>query len=90
MSLTERIRGLLILFYAFFRAAPMAYGCSQAASVTYTTAHGNARSLTHWAGAGIEPASSWLLVRFVTAESQQELQMDFLKNTTLYFLSAHC
>ena len=29
-----------------------------AASATYTTAHGNARSLTHWARPGIEPTSS--------------------------------
>ena len=37
-----------------------------AASVTYTTAHGNAGSLIHWARPGIEPASSsWMLVRFV-------------------------
>ena len=34
----------------------------------YITAHGNARSLTHWARPGIEPASSWILVRFVSAE----------------------
>ena len=38
------------------------------------TAHTNARSLTHWARPGIKPASSWLLVRFVTAEPQWELQ----------------
>jgi len=35
-------------------------------SVTYTTAHGNTRSLTHWMRPGIEPVSSWILVRFVT------------------------
>ena len=29
---------------------------------TYTTAHGNAGSLTHWVGPGIKPASSWILV----------------------------
>ena len=29
--------------------------------------------LTHWARPGIEPASSWILFRFVTAESQWEL-----------------
>ena len=40
----------------------------RAASVTYTTAHGNARSLTSWARPGIEPASLWELVRFVSAE----------------------
>ena len=33
----------------------------RAASVTYTAAHSNARSLTHWARLGIEPASSWIL-----------------------------
>ena len=34
-------------------------------SVTYTIAHGNAGSLTHWKRPGIEPASSWILVRLV-------------------------
>jgi len=72
--------------FAFSRAAPRAYGGSQArgrqscslppmpepqqreiwaVSVTYTTAHGNARFLTHWARSGIKPATSWFLVRFV-------------------------
>ena len=37
----------------------------QAAPATYTTAHGNNGSLTHWARAGIEPATSWFLVRFI-------------------------
>ena len=63
---------------------------TQAASATYTTAHGNTKSLTHWARPGIEPASSWILVGFVTAEPWQELpirifwgnwQTDFLKCT---------
>ena len=44
-----------------------------ASSVTYTTARGNPGSLTHWASPGIEPASSWLSVRFVFAEPHQEL-----------------
>ena len=35
-------------------------------SVTYTTAPGKAGSLTHWAGLGIKPACSWILVRFFT------------------------
>ena len=44
-----------------------------AASLTYSTAHSNARS--HWAGPAIEPASSWILVGFVTIgfEPQWEL-----------------
>ena len=44
-----------------------------ATSVTYTTAHGNAGSSTHWAGPGIEPATSWFLVRFISAAPQWEL-----------------
>ena len=37
----------------------------RATSATYTTAHGKARSPTHWARPGIEPATSWFLVGFV-------------------------
>ena len=36
-----------------------------AASATYTTLHGNTRSLTHWARPGIKPETSWFLVGFV-------------------------
>ena len=39
----------------------------------YTTAHGNARSLTHWVRPGIEPETSWFLVRFVFTVPQWEL-----------------
>ena len=42
-------------------------------SVTYTAAHSNTGSLTHWAMPGIEPMSSWMLLEFFTTESQQEL-----------------
>ena len=45
----------------------------QATSVTYTIAHSNARSLTHWARPGIEAAFSWILIVFITAEAQWEL-----------------
>ena len=37
---------------------------TRAMSATYTTVHGNARSLTHWARPGIKLVSSWMLVRF--------------------------
>ena len=37
----------------------------QVASATYTTTHGSTGSLTHWVRPGIEPASSWMLVRFI-------------------------
>ena len=40
--------------------------------LTYTTAHGSARVLTHIARPGIEPASAWMLVRFLSAEARQE------------------
>ena len=45
-------------------------------SVTYTAAHGHARSSTHWVRSGMEPKSSkstWILVRLVTTEPWQEL-----------------
>ena len=38
-----------------------------------TTAHANAGSLIHWARPGIEPMSSWILVRFISAEPRWEL-----------------
>ena len=38
------------------------------ASATCTIAQGKAGPLTHWAGPGMEPASSWILVGFVTSE----------------------
>ena len=77
--------GFLFCFlFCLFRAAPRAYGNSQArgrtgavatglheiwaTSVAYTTAHSKARSLTHWVGLGIKLASSWILVRFIAAE----------------------
>ena len=44
---------------------------------TYTTAYGNAGSWTHWARPGIKSSSSWILVWFITAEPQQELQNFF-------------
>ena len=37
----------------------------QAMFATYTTVHGNTRSLTHWVRPGMEPVSSWMLVRFI-------------------------
>ena len=37
----------------------------QAEPATSTTAHGNVGSSTHWARPGIEPASSWMPVRFL-------------------------
>ena len=36
-----------------------------AESATYTTAHGNIGSSTHWVRPGIEPASEWIVARFV-------------------------
>ena len=46
-------------------------------SATYTTAHGNTGSLTHFVSPGIEPVSSRMLVRFISAEPQWELQASF-------------
>ena len=48
-------------------------------SATYTTAYGNVGTLTHWGKPRIEPASSRILVKFITAEPQWELLHDYLK-----------
>ena len=67
-------------FSSLFRATPVVYGSSQArgwigaAAASLHHSHSNARSLTHWVEPGIEPMSSWVLVRFITTEPWQELQ----------------
>jgi len=48
----------------------------------YTTGHGNAGSLTHWARPGMKSTASSFLVGFVSAVPQQELQKHSLKTTT--------
>ena len=52
-----------------------------AASTTYTTAHGNTGSLTRWGRPGIEPTSSWILVRLVTTEPLWELPQCFFSSS---------
>ena len=56
---------------------------------------GNARSLTHWARPGIEPASSWIKVGFITDDPRWELprkmslKIEVGKNT-LFVLKFYC
>ena len=57
-----------------------------AESAIYTTAHGNAGSSTHWVRPGMEPASSWMLVRYVSAEPQQKLPRYILPYTVHLYL----
>ena len=68
---------VLLCFVFNFMTIPVAYGSSQARGLIWAVAadlyHSNATSLTHWARPGIELESSWMLVRFVTAESWWEL-----------------
>ena len=51
---------------------------SEVSLLAYTTAHSNARSLTHSARPGIKLSSSWILVNFVSTEPQQKLLKIFL------------
>ena len=74
-----------------------------AESATYTTAHGNAGSLTHWARPGIEPKTSWFLVEFVnhwatTGTPSMNFKLKYLPyslvsiytiNATCYFLNIY-
>ena len=66
--------------------------------MTYTTAHGNSRSLTHWSRPGIEPATSSFLVRFVSTAPWWELQLylfyyetriPYFCNTSLFLSYTH-
>ena len=45
----------------------------RATSATYSTAHGSAKSLTHWARPGIKPTTSRLLVGFLSFVPRWEL-----------------
>ena len=84
----------LFFFFVSSRATPSTYGGSQArgligaTSATYTTAHNNAGSLTHWVRPGIEPSTSWFLVGFVSAAPRREL-LNSLIYQILCFLFAH-
>ena len=53
----------------------------QATSVTYTAAHGNARSLTHWARPGMEPTSSWTRRQVLNPLSHNRNSPDSLLET---------
>ena len=55
----------------------------QTMSATYTTAHGNARSLTHWARPGIERVTLWFLVGFVSDAPWWELPKVLILNCDL-------
>ena len=57
---------------------PQQYQIRRAMSATYTTVHSTTRSLTHWGRPGMEPASSWMLVIFISFEPWRELQEDLL------------
>ena len=68
-----------LFIYLLFRAAPLAYGSSQArgpigaAAAGLCHSQGNTGSLTLWVRIGMEPKSSWILVGFITTEPQWEL-----------------
>ena len=77
-------------FFGLFRAVPTAYGSSQArsriraanASLHHNHSHVGSKPYLS------EPASSWILVEFITAEAQQELQLWILckKKKKIVFL----
>ena len=58
----------------------------RAASVTYTTARRNTGSSTQRVRPGIEPTSLWILVRFISTEPQQDLQISFFYGRIIF----HC
>ena len=75
---------LLAFSFFFFRATPKAHGSSQARGRIQATAsslqhsHSNAGSPTHSVRPGIEPASPWILVGFVSVVPHRELPLLFV------------
>ena len=73
------VLSLFFFFFGLFRAAPASYGSSEAKGQTGAAdaglhhSHSNARSLSHWARSGIDPASSGILAQLVSTEPQWEL-----------------
>ena len=55
---------------------------------SYSTAHGNARSLTHWVRPGIEPASSWILVILFLLSHDSNSQYHTLKELEIKMICA--
>jgi len=51
--------------------------------VTYTTAHGNAGSLTHWVRPGFEPESSWILVALPLSHNRNSSTCHFKQHGDL-------
>jgi len=81
-------------FFCLFRVTPMAYRGSQArgwigaAATGLCHSHSNARSLTYWARPGIEPVSSWMLVRIISTEPRWKLKILMLlsKRECVFFV----
>ena len=97
LLLTTIISFLSFLFFCFFPPDPwylevlrlgvksqpqQGQGGIQTMTATHTTAQGNARS--HWARPGTESASSWILVRFVSTEPQEELLVTIISKTLVF------
>ena len=57
----------------------------QATYATYTTGHSKAGLLIYWVGPGIERTSSWIPVRFVTAQPQQDSLWYVLDSTYKWY-----
>ena len=78
-------------FFLLFRAAPPAYGDSQARGPIGVLAaghsHSHTGSLTHWERPGIKPKISWFLVRFISdAPGQGTPEFSFF-NKCLYVVT---
>ena len=80
-------------FFFFFRAAPMAFGGSQARGQIRAVAaglyhsHSNSGSLTHWPRPGIEPVSfmDTSQIRFRLAKTGTPKRLDFCQMLFIFF-----
>ena len=56
----------------------------------YTTAHGNAGSLTHWARLGIKPATSWFLDGFINHWAMMGIPPSLFWIAFIYTILSKC
>ena len=65
--------------YPCHMEVPRLGGLIGAVATSLQHSHSNARSLSHWVRPGIEPTTSWFLVRFVSTAPQWELPKQIFK-----------
>ena len=85
---SSQARGQIRAAAEVYSSATASPDPSHVFDLTYATARGNARSLTHWVRPEIEPTFSWILVRFLTPWATMGTPFyTLLTNSTVFIYS---